>query len=39
VNESIANGDISHPIIQQILHTGHTIQANIDENNNVTLHL
>ena len=39
VNESIANGDLSHPIIQQILHTGHTIYANIDENFNVTLHL
>ena len=39
VNESIVNGDISHPIIQQILQTGHTIQANIDENFNVTLHL
>jgi hypothetical protein len=38
VNESITNGDTSHPIIQQILQTGHTIHANVDENFNVTLH-
>ena len=37
VNETIANGDLSHPVIQQILQTGHTIQANVDENFNVTL--
>jgi hypothetical protein len=39
LNDSISNGDTSHPIIQQILHNGHTVQANIDENFNVTLHL
>jgi hypothetical protein len=37
VNETIANGDLSHPVIQQILQTGHTIQATVDENFNVTL--
>ena len=37
VNETITNGDLSHPVIQQILQTGHTIQANVDENFNVTL--
>jgi hypothetical protein len=37
VNETIANGDLSHPIIQQILNNGHTIQATVDENFNVTL--
>lgn len=37
-NDSISDGDTSHPIIQQILHSGHTVQATIDENFNVTLH-
>ena len=37
VGESVADNDISHPIIQQILNNGHTVQASIDETG-VTLH-
>jgi hypothetical protein len=37
VGESIEDGDISHPIIQQILNNGHVVQASIDESG-ITLH-
>jgi hypothetical protein len=37
VGESVADNDISHPIIQQILNNGHTVQASID-GTGVTLH-
>ena len=37
VGETILDNELTHPIIQQILNNGHTVQASIDENG-VTLH-
>ena len=37
VVETILDNELTHPIIQQILNNGHTVQASIDENG-VTLH-
>ena len=37
VNYTIADNDISNPIIQQILNNGHTVQSEIIDGN-VTLH-
>ena len=37
VGETISDNDLAHPIIQQILNNGHSVQASIDENG-VTLH-
>lgn len=36
VGENIDNGDLSHPVIQQILHSGHFVQADVN-NGQVTL--
>ena len=32
VNYTIVDNDISHPIIQQILNNGHTVEATINDN-------
>ena len=37
VGETILDNELTHPIIQQILNNGHTVQASIYENG-VTLH-
>ena len=37
VGETISDNDLTHPIIQQILNNGHSVQASIDETG-VTLH-
>ena len=38
LDESINDNDISHPTIQRILNSDHTINITFDENDNVTLH-
>ena len=38
VGETINDGDLSHPIIQLVLHNGHFVQAEINEGM-VTLHI
>jgi hypothetical protein len=37
IGESIEDNDLSHPIIQQILNNGHSVEAIVDETG-VTLH-
>ncbi len=37
IGESIEDNDLSHPIIQQILNNGHSVEAIVDEIG-VTLH-
>ena len=38
LDESISNGDMSHPTIKRILADGHTVNISYDESKNVTLH-
>ena len=38
IGESIEDSDISHPTIQRILNSDHTINITFDENDNVTLY-
>ena len=38
VDNTITNGDITHPIITRILDGGHKINITFDENDNVNLH-
>jgi hypothetical protein len=38
VGETIEDNNLSHPTIQQILNNGHQVQAEVSEDDLVTLH-
>jgi hypothetical protein len=38
IGETIEDNDISHPTIQRILNSDHTVNITFDESDNVTLH-